>query len=226
VQEGGDNEYKAPDSLCDQTENVTPPVKASDEASTDSCYANDIGKATTSMIDTSSASGNGRKAALQLFEKSQLKDAMMLAGANQPVAFEKLGEQWEVAVSLASKGGAQQVSLINGTIDITAGEDYAAYVADQVATHLVNVVSPKIKRRRITIQTSEVKKHLCVFVNFLEGASTKTSPGPTRDCHTIYPTDFGTDCTLSNQFLNKVGHALAFEVFKDVRMLRAKVGIA
>jgi hypothetical protein len=225
VQQGSDSEDKEPASLCDQKENVTPPAKASDDASTDWCHGHDIGK-TKWIIDKSSLSGNGRKATLQLFDKSQLKDAMTLAGANQPVAFEKLGERWEVAVSLSSKGGAQQVSLINGIVDITAGGDYAAYIADQVAAHLVNVVSPKIKRRRITIQPSEVKKRLCVFVNYLEGASTATSLGPTRDYHTIYAADFGSDCTLSNKFLNKVGHALAFEVFKDVRMLRAKVGIA
>jgi DNA topoisomerase-2 len=102
---------------------------------------------------------NGERLAVASF-----RDYVQLyQGLSEPVAFERLNDQWEIGVG-GSDGHFEQISFVN-SICTTKGGAHANYIADQVTGHLISSVKKKCKGQEV--KAHDIKRHLCVYVNAL-----------------------------------------------------------
>jgi DNA topoisomerase-2 len=164
---------------------------------------------------------NGTKLAVKSFQ-DYLK---LFDGINPPVAYEKFGERWEVGVS-STDGSPQQISFVN-SICTSKGGGHVAYIADQIGAHLVKTVKKKNKGGT-DIKPSQIKNHLCIFVNCL--VENPAFDSQTKECLNTRPKQFGSTCQLSDKFLKQVDKSdiidmiLSFAKFKQDRELKKKGG--
>ena len=91
-----------------------------------------------------------------------------------------------------------QVSFVNG-IATTKGGTHVDCVANQVATHLMEIVNKKKKNANMKLHT--VKNHLWVFVNAL--IDNPAFDSQTKETLTTRPGSFGSKCDLPADFLKK-----------------------
>jgi DNA topoisomerase-2 len=181
-------------------------------------------------IAGSMASREGKKLVVTLNgEKLPVKNFQdylsLFKDIKAPVAYEKIGDRWEVGVS-ATDGTAAQVSFVN-SICTSKGGSHVAAVADQLAAHLVGTLKKKNKGGT-EVKPSQIKNHLCIFVNCL--VENPAFDSQTKDFLTTQKKAFGSDCKLSDTFLKKVDKSdivesiLSFAKYKQDRELKQKGG--
>jgi len=138
-------------------------------------------------IAGSMSSRHGKKPAVYLDdEKLPIKSFQdyinLFEGVNAPVAYEKVGERWEVGVAPSLDSTSQQISFVNA-ISTSKGGGHVTYIMDQIANHLVKTVKKKNKGGT-EIKLAQIKNHLCVFVNCL--VENPTFDSQTKVC-TVVP---------------------------------------
>ncbi|KAL7483431.1 hypothetical protein ACHAW6_009076 [Cyclotella cf. meneghiniana] len=164
---------------------------------------------------------NGKKLPIKDF-KSYLA---LFDGITPPAAYEKVGERWEVGVSM-SDGSFQQISFVNA-IATTKGGGHVNYIADQVTKGLAAAVKKKNKGGT-EIKPNQIKNHLSVFVNCL--VENPTFDSQTKENLTTRPTAFGTEGKLSDKFLKQVEKSglvdtiMSYAKFKQNQALKRKGG--
>lgn len=164
---------------------------------------------------------NGKKLPIKTFQ-DYLK---LFDGINEPVAYEKVGDRWEVGIAV-SEGSFQQISFVN-SICTSKGGGHVTYIADQVAAHLVGIVKKKNKGG-VEVKANQIKNHLCVFVNCL--IENPTFDSQTKEFLTTRSKSFGSTCDLSPKFLKQVSASdivdaiLQFAKFKQNQALKRKGG--
>ncbi|KAM0910669.1 hypothetical protein ACQ4PT_013993 [Festuca glaucescens] len=146
---------------------------------------------------------NGQKVPVKCFsEYVQLYiDSANKEGMELPRVSQKVNDRWEVCVSL-SEGQFQQVSFVNG-IATTKGGTHVDYVANQIASHVIDAVHKKNKNANMKLHT--VKGHLWVFVNAL--IDNPAFDSQTKETLTTRQGSFGSKCDLSLDFLKKVANS-------------------
>ncbi|KAM0910667.1 hypothetical protein ACQ4PT_013993 [Festuca glaucescens] len=95
-----------------------------------------------------------------------------------------------------------QVSFVNG-IATTKGGTHVDYVANQIASHVIDAVHKKNKNANMKLHT--VKGHLWVFVNAL--IDNPAFDSQTKETLTTRQGSFGSKCDLSLDFLKKVANS-------------------
>lgn len=164
---------------------------------------------------------NGKKIPVKSFQ-DYIK---LFDGINAPVAYEKVGDRWEVGVSV-SDGASEQISFVN-SISTTKGGGHVNYIVDQVASHLVGTIKKKNKGG-IQVKPAQIKNHLCVFVNCL--VDNPAFDSQTKEFLTTRPSKFGSTCKLTGAFLKKVDKSdivsaiLSFAKFKQGKELQKMKG--
>jgi len=164
---------------------------------------------------------NGKKLSVNSFD-SYLK---IYKDLEAPVAYETVGDRWEVGVG-PSDGSFQQVSFVNA-ICTSKGGGHTSYIADQIASHLVATVKKKNKGGS-EFKANQIKNHICVYVNCL--VENPAFDSQTKEFLTTRSKTFGSDCKLSTKFLKKIDksdiiqHILAFAKFKDNQALKRTGG--
>ena len=108
--------------------------------------------------------------------------------------------RWEVGFAV-SDGTFQQVSFVNG-IATTSGGTHVNYIADQVCNKLLDIVKKKKNNKAAALKTSQIKNHIFLFVNCLIVNPAFTSQ--TKEQLTTKHTQFGSKCTVSDDFLKKI----------------------
>ena len=185
-------------------------------------------------IAGSMANSKGKKLSVYLNGKklpcSSFKDYIkVFQGVNPPEAFEKIDDRWEVGVSHSgSEGTPMQISFVNG-IATSKGGSHVTYVSDKIANSLLKVVEKKNKGG-VKITKTQIKNHLCIFVNCL--VNNPTFDSQTKDFLTTRQKQFKdkNECDLPDKFLKQVAkssiveHVLAFAKFKQTRELAKKGG--
>jgi len=169
---------------------------------------------------TLAVSLNGNKIPVKKFEQ-YLK---LYADIDPPVAYEDDGDRWEVGVGI-SDGSFKQVSFVN-SINTSKGGEHVNAIATMVAKKLI--LKLKKKKKDLKITESQIKNHLCIFVNCL--IENPSFDSQTKDCLTTRKSNFGSKCELSDKFLNKIEKSeiiekiLSFAVFKERQQLGKKSG--
>lgn len=168
-----------------------------------------------------SVSLNGKKLPIKSFQ-DYLK---LYDGIRPPVAYEKFGERWEVGVS-STDGTPAQISFVN-SISTSKGGSHVAYIADQIGAHLVKTIKKKNKGGT-AIKPSQIKNHLCIFVNCL--VDNPVFDSQTKEFLSLQKKSFGSTCKLSDKFLKQVDKSdvvdmiLSFAKFKADREMKKKGG--
>ena len=119
------------------------------------------------------------------------------------VVYDQCGDRWEVAVTVSDKG-FQQMSFVN-SIATTKGGKHVDHVADQVIKSIIESIKKKNKTG-IDIKAHQVKQHLWLFVNSL--IVNPTFDSQTKETMTLVVKDFGSKCSLTEDFKKKVGEAM------------------
>lgn len=107
--------------------------------------------------------------------------------------------RWEVGFAV-SDGTFQQVSFVN-SIATTSGGTHVNYVADQVCSKLADIVKKKNKGGA-ALKINQIRNHIFLFVNCLIVNPSFTSQ--TKEQLTTKHTQFGSKCSLSDEFLKKI----------------------
>ncbi|EED89878.1 DNA topoisomerase [Thalassiosira pseudonana CCMP1335] len=164
---------------------------------------------------------NGKKLPVKDF-KSYLA---LFDGITPPAAYEKVGDRWEVGISV-SDGSFQQISFVNA-IATTKGGGHVNYIADQVAKSLQASVKKKNKGGT-EIKPNQIKNHLSVFVNCL--VENPTFDSQTKENLTTRPSAFGKEGQLSDKFMKQVEKCgvvdaiMSYAKFKQNQALKRKGG--
>ncbi|KAF9675568.1 hypothetical protein SADUNF_Sadunf09G0045700 [Salix dunnii] len=138
--------------------------------------------------------------------------------------YEKVGERWEVCVSL-TEGQFQQASFVNSIATIKGGT-HVDYVTNQITNYVMNSVNKKHKNANI--KAHNVKNYLWVFVNCL--IDNPAFDSQTKETLTLRQSSFGSKCELSEDFLKKVAKSdivdnlLSWAKFKENKELKKTDG--
>lgn len=107
--------------------------------------------------------------------------------------------RWDIGFAV-SDGSFQQVSFVN-SIATTSGGTHVNYISDQICNRLADTLKKKNKTGA-TLKATQIKNHIFIFVNCQIVNPAFTSQ--TKEQLTTKATQFGSKCTLSEEFLKKV----------------------
>ncbi|ORX81622.1 type II DNA topoisomerase [Basidiobolus meristosporus CBS 931.73] len=115
------------------------------------------------------------------------------------IIIDKNNERWEVGF-VVSEDQFQQVSFVN-SIATTKGGTHVAYITDQIVAKLTDHLK-KPSQKVSSIKPSHIKNHLWVFINCL--IENPSFDSQTKENMTLRAKAFGSDCQLSDKFLNSI----------------------
>jgi DNA topoisomerase-2 len=153
-----------------------------------------------------------------------LKSAEKSKGTPLPRIHAKVGDRWEICVSL-SDGQFQQVSFVNSIATIKGGT-HVDYITNQITAHVMNKVNKKKKDANVTAHT--VKNHLWVFVNAL--IDNPAFDSQTKESLTTRQASFGSKCDVPESMLKDVEKSgivealLSWADFKQSKYLKKTDG--
>lgn len=145
-------------------------------------------------------------------------------GMEPPVAFERLGDRWEVGVG-ASDGSFQQISYVNA-VCTTKGGAHVNFIADQITAKLAAAVKKRNKGEEV--KPCQIKNHLCVYVNAL--IVNPAFDSQTKETLTTKAAQFGSTCVVSDKMIRAIeksdiiDNILSWSKFKQTAELKKKSG--
>ncbi|KAG5656543.1 hypothetical protein KAF25_000130 [Fusarium avenaceum] len=153
------------------------------------------------------------KAYCDLYAKSIAKERSNEEGGAPTCTVEmdkdKGHPRWEVGFAV-SDGTFQQVSFVN-SIATTSGGTHVNYVADQVTKHLLEVLNKK--RKGHSLKQNHLRNHIFIFINCYINNPAFTSQ--TKEQMTTKPSQFGSKCSLGDDFLKKIAKSDALQNILD-----------
>lgn len=159
------------------------------------------------------------KAYCDLYAKSIASERSMEEGGAPTCTVEidkdKGHPRWEVGFTV-SDGTFQQVSFVN-SIATTSGGTHVNYIADQITTSLLKALN-KVQKGHSLKQT-HLRNHIFIFVNCLVNNPAFTSQ--TKEQLTTKATQFGSKCTLGEEFLRKIAKSDALKNIMDFAQKKA-----
>ena len=113
-------------------------------------------------------------------------------------AYEKGGERWEYAVCLSPLAEFTQVSYVNG-ICTNKGGKHVDYILNQITRKLVSFIE---KKKKIRVKPTTIKEQLMLFINCV--IENPTFDSQTKDYMNLPVNKFGSSCTLTDKFIEKL----------------------
>lgn len=112
--------------------------------------------------------------------------------------YEESNDRWEYAVCMAPKEEFTQVSFVNG-IFTSKGGKHVEYILGQITKKLIVYIKKKKKK---DVKPSTIKEQIMLFVRCdIENPSFDSQ---TKDCLTTNISKFGSQCEVSDKFIEKV----------------------
>jgi DNA topoisomerase-2 len=113
-------------------------------------------------------------------------------------AYEAHGDRWEYAVCLTSTDEFAQVSFVNG-ICTSKGGKHVEYIMGQLLRKLAAYIKTK---KKVDVKPATIKEQLALFLRCdIENPAFSSQ---TKDELTTTSTNFGSACTVSDDFVEKV----------------------
>ncbi|RDX60756.1 DNA topoisomerase 2, partial [Mucuna pruriens] len=153
-----------------------------------------------------------------------LKSAEKSRPVPLPRIHTKVGERWEICVSL-SDGQFQQVSFVNSIATIKGGT-HVDYITSQITSFVMNKVNKK--KKDANVKAHNVKNHLWVFVNAL--IDNPAFDSQTKETLTTRQASFGSKCDIPESMLKEVANSgivdtlLSWADFKQSKDLKKTDG--
>jgi DNA topoisomerase-2 len=112
--------------------------------------------------------------------------------------YESPNERWEYAVALSPTHEFTQVSFVNG-ICTNKGGKHIDYIVGQITRKLCAYIE---KKRKINVNQTTIKEQLILFLRCdIENPSFDSQ---TKDCMNTKSNKFGSACTVSDAFIEKI----------------------
>lgn len=115
-----------------------------------------------------------------------------------PRVYEEFGTRWKIGVAISSFGEFKQVSFVNG-IACSDGGSHVEHILYQLTKAIAEELQSKHKN--LNIKPQYVKEHIFLFINCL--IENPTFASQTKDKHTTKVSEFGSRCTVNQDFINK-----------------------
>jgi DNA topoisomerase-2 len=112
--------------------------------------------------------------------------------------YEEMGERWEYAVAISPTHQFEQVSFVNGICTFKSGK-HVDYILGQITRKLQAYIE---KKKKIVVNMNTIKEQLIIFVRCdIENPSFDSQ---TKDYMNTPSNKFGSSCTVSDAFIEKV----------------------
>ena len=112
--------------------------------------------------------------------------------------YESANERWEYAICLAPKDEFQQVSFVNGVYTSKGGK-HVEYIMNQIIRKLCAYIKTK---KKVDVKPNTIKEQLMLFLRCdIENPSFNSQ---TKDELGTASTKFGSSCTVSDNFVEKI----------------------
>jgi DNA topoisomerase-2 len=153
----------------------------------------DIGAVTDHSVKKIKIDYNGTTIPVKNFQ--QYMD--MYLGDSKRI-YEHTNERWEYAVSLSEHGEFAQVSFVNGICTFKGGK-HVDYILGQIVRKLVDYIE---KKKKIKVNAASIKEQLVLFLRC--DIENPVFDSQTKECLNTPSNKFGSDCTVSDSFIEKV----------------------
>ena len=115
-----------------------------------------------------------------------------------PRIYESASERWEYAVALSPTGEFANVSFVNGICTYKGGK-HVDYIMGQVVRKIVEYIE---KKKKVKVNANTIKEQLILFLRC--DIENPTFDSQTKDCLNTLVSKFGSECTVSDGFVEKV----------------------
>ena len=112
--------------------------------------------------------------------------------------YEDANERWEYAVALSPTHEFMQISFVNG-IHTSKGGKHVEYILNQITRKLVAFIE---KKKKVSVNANSIKEQLILFVR--SDIENPAFDSQTKDYMNTPITKFGSSCTVSDKFIEKV----------------------
>jgi DNA topoisomerase-2 len=137
---------------------------------------------------------NGTQVPIKNFQ--QYVDSYLSDG--QKKIYEEANERWEYAVALSSTHEFQQVSFVNGICTFKGGK-HVEYISGQITRKIADYIE---KKKKVKVAPSSIKEQIIVFLRC--DVENPSFDSQTKDCMNTPVGKFGSSCTVSDAFIEKV----------------------
>lgn len=138
--------------------------------------------------------------------------------------YESTDDRWEYAVALSKTQEFQQISFVNGICTFKGGK-HSEYIINQLTRKLCDYIETK---KKIRVSPSAIKEQLILFVRC--DIENPAFDSQTKDFMNTPSSKFGSSCTLSDGFVEKVAKmgvmdiACSISEAKDTKMAKKTDG--
>ena len=115
-----------------------------------------------------------------------------------PRIYESGSERWEYAVALSPTGEFANVSFVNGICTYKGGK-HVDYIMGQLTRKIVEYIE---KKKKVKVNANTIKEQLILFLRC--DIENPTFDSQTKDCLNTLISKFGSECTVSDSFVEKV----------------------
>jgi len=115
-----------------------------------------------------------------------------------PRIYENPNERWEYAVALSPTQEFCQVSFVNGICTYKGGK-HVDYILGQIIRKIVEYIE---KKKKVKVNPATIKEQLILFLRC--DIENPTFDSQTKECMNTISSKFGSDCTVSDSFVEKV----------------------
>lgn len=144
----------------------------------------------------------------------------MYIGDDAKFVYEENSPRWEYAVALSSSNEFSQVSFVNGIFTRNGGK-HVEYILNQI----VNKISKYIEtKKKIQVRPAAIKEQLMLFLRC--DIENPAFDSQTKDCMTLPAAKFGSTCTVSDAFCEKIAKMGVMEQACSVTEARENRAIA
>jgi DNA topoisomerase-2 len=112
--------------------------------------------------------------------------------------YEEEGTRWEYAVALSETHEFTQVSFVNG-IHTAKGGKHVEYILNQITRKLVAYIESK---KKVSVNPNSIKEQLILFIRC--DIENPAFDSQTKDFMNTPSSKFGSSCTVSDKFIEKV----------------------
>jgi len=115
-----------------------------------------------------------------------------------PRIYESVSERWEYAVALSPTGEFANVSFVNGICTYKGGK-HVDYIMGQLTRKISEYIE---KKKKVKVNANTIKEQLILFLRC--DIENPTFDSQTKDCLNTLVSKFGSECTVSDAFVEKV----------------------
>lgn len=135
---------------------------------------------------------------LQVANFQQYIDLYIGSKTDKPRVYEEGNERWEYAVCLSPTDEFCQVSFVNG-IFTSKGGKHVEYITNQIVKKLQAFIT---KKKKVDVKPTSIKEQLMIFIRC--DIENPAFDSQTKDFMNTAITNFGSTCTVSDKFIEKV----------------------